>query len=116
MLFNSITFFVFLIIVYSLYRLLPHKGQNALLLFASYVFYGWWDIRFLFLIVVQTALDFSGGLVIQNGFLTKRERLTASLWVIASAFFFVVVQWSNAGPPFNESANALTAIFSWRAG
>jgi len=114
MLFNSVTFFVFLIIVYSLYRLLPHKGQNALLLVASYVFYGWWDIRFLFLIVVQTALDYAGGLVIHNSFITKKERLTASLWVIGSAFAFVVVQWSKVD--FLRDSVSWDEVFSWRPG
>lgn len=113
MLFNSLTFLVFLSIVYSLYRFLPHRGQNTLLLIGSYVFYGWWDIRFLFLIVVQTALDFSGGLVIKNGFMSRSERLTASLWVIVSAFFFVVLPWSNFRLTFNEFPFSLRDLCTW---
>ena len=40
MLFNTTEFFVFFVIVYSLYRLLPHRWQNWLLLASSYFFYG----------------------------------------------------------------------------
>ena len=60
MLFNSITFFVFFAIVYSAYLLLQGRlrWQNLLLLVASYVFYGWWDWRFLSLIALSTLVDF----------------------------------------------------------
>jgi D-alanyl-lipoteichoic acid acyltransferase DltB (MBOAT superfamily) len=62
MLFNSLAFFVFLAIVYSLYRLLPHRGQNRWLLLASYFFYGAWDWRFLGLILLSTVIDYGVGL------------------------------------------------------
>lgn len=39
MVFNSLAFLVFFAVVYVAYRLLPHRGQNWLLLVASYVFY-----------------------------------------------------------------------------
>ena len=58
MLFNSLIFFVFLAVVFLLYAALPHRGQNRLLLAASYLFYGAWDWRFLFLLVFSTGLDF----------------------------------------------------------
>lgn len=61
MLFNSIDFAVFLPIVFFLYWFVTQKTlriQNILLVLASYVFYGWWDWRFLFLIVFTSCLDF----------------------------------------------------------
>ena len=61
MLFNSITFIFFLMIVFTLYWLpisKNRKHQNVVLLIASYVFYGWWDYRFLSLIVFSSILDF----------------------------------------------------------
>lgn len=58
MVFNSFEFFVFLAIVLAVYWLSSHRLQNVLLLVASYVFYGWWDWRFLSLIVVSTLADF----------------------------------------------------------
>jgi D-alanyl-lipoteichoic acid acyltransferase DltB (MBOAT superfamily) len=58
MLFNSLDFAVFFAVVYGLYLLLPHRGQNVLLLIASYFFYGCWDYRFLSLIALSTTVDF----------------------------------------------------------
>src|SRR5437764_1361489 len=62
MIFNSLTFVVFLLIVYSLYWALNHRWQNRLLLAASYVFYGWWDWRFLTIILGSSLLDYWIGL------------------------------------------------------
>jgi len=60
MLFNSSIFIAFFVSVYALYLLLRRnsKLQNVLLLLASYVFYGYWDWRFLSLIAVSTLTDF----------------------------------------------------------
>jgi D-alanyl-lipoteichoic acid acyltransferase DltB (MBOAT superfamily) len=58
MVFNSFEFAVFLPLVFSLYWTVLRKRQNLLLLVASYIFYGWWDWRFLSLIVVSTFTDF----------------------------------------------------------
>ncbi len=58
MLFDSPVFFLFLILVVISYWLLPWRKQNILLLLASYFFYGWWDWRFLGLILLSTVVDF----------------------------------------------------------
>ncbi|MEM6342869.1 MAG: MBOAT family O-acyltransferase [Bacteroidota bacterium] len=64
MLFNSIEFALFLPFVFLVYWF-PLKGklqlQNLFLLAASYFFYGWWDWRFLGLIILSSFLDFSIG-------------------------------------------------------
>jgi len=62
MLFNSIAFLIFLPIVFSCYWFLLQKKikyQNILILVASYVFYGFWDWRFLSLIIFSTIIDYS---------------------------------------------------------
>ena len=46
MVFNSVHFVAFFLVVYSAYRVLPHRAQNLLLLGGSYYFYGAWDWRF----------------------------------------------------------------------
>ena len=73
MLFNSLEFLLFLPIVFAAYWILNVwtergpgwlRAQNLLLLAASYVFYGWWDWRFLSLIAFSTVVDYAVGLQI----------------------------------------------------
>jgi len=94
MLFNSIEFFVFFAAVYALYRLLPFRGQNWLLLVAGYVFYGAWDVRFLFLIAFSTTVDFATGLMLADGRISVRQRVTASAFLIGTALLFLCVNWA----------------------
>ncbi len=82
MLFNSIDFAIFLPTVFLLYWLLLQKNlklQNAFIVVASYVFYAWWDWRFLSLIIFSTFVDFWVGkkLVHENN-LSRRKLL---LWI-----------------------------------
>ena len=57
MIFASLDFLVFLLVVLLLYRLLPFRGQNLMLLAASLVFYGWWDWRYLGLLLLSALTD-----------------------------------------------------------
>lgn len=69
MLFNSIDFFFFLPTVFLLYWFVfknSSRSQNILILISSYVFYSWWDYRFLSLIVLSTVVDYALGLRIHN--------------------------------------------------
>ena len=64
MLFNSIDFAIFLPIVFILYWFVTNKNlklQNFLIVAASYLFYGWWDWRFLSLILFSTVVDYTVG-------------------------------------------------------
>jgi len=64
MLFNSIDFAIFLPIVFILYWFVTKsnlKLQNLLIVLASYIFYGWWDWRFLSLIIFSTVVDYTVG-------------------------------------------------------
>lgn len=64
MLFNSIDFAVFLPVVFLLYWFVFNKNiqiQNFLIVVSSYVFYGWWDWRFLSLILFSTLVDYLVG-------------------------------------------------------
>src|SRR5882724_12655140 len=58
MLFDSPAYFVFLIPAVLVYWRLDRRGQNIFLLLASYFFYGWWDWRFLALMIGSTTVDF----------------------------------------------------------
>lgn len=82
MLFNSIEFFIFLPIVFVCYWSITNKNlklQNILILIASYVFYGWWDYRFLSLIALSTVVDYFVGLGIYRSTAPNRKKLL--LWI-----------------------------------
>ena len=76
MLFNSFEFALFLPIVFLLYwfvfdyALNKYKHQlllqNLFIVVVSYIFYGWWDWRFLILIAITTLCSFASGLMISR--------------------------------------------------
>src|SRR6056300_515479 len=81
MLFNSLDFAFFLPIVFALYWFVTNhnlKLQNALIVAASYVFYGWWDWRFLSLIIFSTLVDYSIGRRLKNE--KKQSTRKVLLW------------------------------------
>ena len=69
MFFNSLDFAIFLPIVFIVYWFITNRNlklQNFIIVLASYVFYGWWDWRFLSLIIFSTIIDYSVGLRFSN--------------------------------------------------
>jgi alginate O-acetyltransferase complex protein AlgI len=93
MVFNSLAFLGFFSILYVSYRVLPFRWQNRLLLVAGYIFYGWWDVRFLFLIAFSTTVDFTIGLLLAERKLPVPQKWTASLFLISSAAVFLCPNW-----------------------
>ncbi|SFD07343.1 MBOAT family O-acyltransferase [Algibacter pectinivorans] len=86
MIFNSLEFFLFLLVVGFIYWFVLKrslKGQNILLLVASYMFYGWWDWRFLFLILLSTVVDYFIGIKIFN---SDKQKVRKS-WLWCSVLF-----------------------------
>lgn len=84
MLFNSFAFAIFLPVVFVAYWLLPQRTpriQNAFLIAASCLFYGWWDYRFLSLLFISSWVDYVAGnrLEQQNDPRSRRWLLGASL-------------------------------------
>ena len=67
MVFNSLHFIWFFVVVYAAYRVLPHRAQNWLLLVASYYFYAAWDWRFLGLLLGSTLVDYTCALALGAG-------------------------------------------------
>lgn len=82
MLFNSLDFAIFLPIVFVLYWFVTNRSlklQNLFVVIASYVFYGWWNWRFLFLVVFSTLVDYFIGIALsKQEDKTKRKVL---LWI-----------------------------------
>ena len=81
MIFNSLEFAVFALIVMTLYWGFARfrRVQNTMLLVASYFFYGWWDWRFLSLIALSTIVDYFVGLKLESTDDAKKRRYL--LWV-----------------------------------
>lgn len=78
MLFNSLDFAIFLPIVFLLYWFVFNRNlkmQNLLIVVASYIFYGWWDWRFLSLIFFSSLVDYIVGLGLQNEEKEKRRKI-----------------------------------------
>ena len=83
MLFNSISFLIFLPIVYGLYWWIQSwenfkhtiSVQNILLLIASYFFYAYWNIWFLGLLIFSTSLDYFSGLKIESSATNQHKKI-----------------------------------------
>lgn len=94
MLFNSFDFGVFLVLVYLLYwgiGVNRRKAQNILLLLASYFFYGFWDWRFLSLIIASSLIDFYAAKAIEATSKVQLRKLYlwgSILWNLGVLFIF----------------------------
>ncbi|HOE36678.1 MAG TPA: MBOAT family O-acyltransferase [Kiritimatiellia bacterium] len=108
MLFNSLDFIIFFVVVFTAYVWLPHRGQNILLLVASYFFYGCWDWRFLSLIALSTTVDFvaSNGIYRSDDPQTRKRLLVFSIVINLGILGFF--KYFNF---FVDSATALLAGF-----
>lgn len=85
MLFNSMPFAIFLPLVFAAYWLLGERRlrlQNVLLLVASYVFYGWWNWRYLALIVVISTVNYVVGLRLHAATDPRRRRALLSVSLV----------------------------------
>ena len=65
MLFNSFQYWIFFLLVAVLFYSIPFRAGKVLLLCASYVFYMWWDPRFIVLIVTSTVVDYYLGILLE---------------------------------------------------
>ena len=86
MLFNSFEYLLFLPTTFILYWFIFNKSllrQNTLLLISSYVFYGWWDWRFLSLIALSTIVDYYVGMHLYN----VKNQYKKKLYLLVSILF-----------------------------
>jgi alginate O-acetyltransferase complex protein AlgI len=112
MVFNSITFLVFLAIVLTAYYRLQHRGQNVLLLVASYVFYGWWDWRFLSLLLFTSGFDYWCALWLERETRPGRRKLFLSFSMIVNLGVLGVFKYFNF---FADSLAHVLAAFGMQA-
>ena len=94
--FDSYIYAVFLPLVFTGYWLLRNKLllQNMFLLAASYIFYGWWDWRFLGLIIITSTSTFLSGLMIKNDH-SRRSKMWLSLNIILNLGILAAFKYFN---------------------
>jgi len=87
MLFNSIDFAFFLPLVFLIYWSVVYKSiklQNIFIIITSYIFYGWWDWQFLFLIATSTLVDYFVGIGLKKYTSKKKRKILLWLSVITN--------------------------------
>ena len=107
MLFNSFEFMLFLPIVFLLYWFVfkPRRLQNLFLVVASYIFYGWWDWRFLLLIALTSACSYASGLLLEHyEGKRKAQKIVSASNIVLNLMILGVFKYYNF---FVESLEAL---------
>ena len=80
MVFTSLTFLVFYVIVFALYWPLTKDWQNRLIVISGLIFYGWWDWRFAILLLITTGIDYLVGLALER----EADQAKRRAWLILS--------------------------------
>jgi len=110
MLFNTIDFAIFVPIVFILYWFIFNHNlriQNLLIVIASYVFYGWWDWRFLLLMVFSISVDYLAGLVLSKQQDPRIRKVTLGISFLVNFGFLGFFKY------FNFFLDNFTAVFSF---
>lgn len=84
MVFNTTAFILFLIVVFILYHSIFSKStvkQNSLLLFSAYFFYSWWSLKFLFLFIATSLIDYTVARLIETETRKKKWLLVFSIGI-----------------------------------
>jgi D-alanyl-lipoteichoic acid acyltransferase DltB (MBOAT superfamily) len=117
--FNSLHFAWFFVVVYALYRVIPvvspvepaHRAQNWLLLVASYYFYAAWDYRFLALLAASTLVDYTCGLAL--GRMTDRPKRRLVMW-LSIGFNLSMLGFFKYFNFFADNLQAVFAAMGWQ--
>lgn len=113
MLFNSFEFVLFLPIVFLLYWFVfrGRHWQNMLIVVASYVFYGWWDWRFLFLIAFTSLCSYCSGILLEHydGHRCQQQMVSAAN-IVLNLLILSVFKYYNF---FVTNLDALFSSFGW---
>lgn len=113
MLFNSFVFIVFAILFFSLWPLMRrrHNLRWAYLIIASFIFYGWWDWRFLFLIIASGTIDYWAGLQMKAH--PNHRRLFLVLSIIGNVGSLMIFKYSGF---VAENIDAFFSTFGYDVG
>ncbi len=115
MLFNSVQFLIFLPIVFLLYWFVFNrtiKLQNAFIVVVSYIFYGWWDWRFLILIAFTSLCSYLSGIMIERANSTpkhgNRAKIFATSNVVVNLIILGIFKYFNF---FSDNFERLFSLF-----
>lgn len=109
MLFNSISFAIFLPIVFTLYWSLPHKFRWVILLISSYYFYMSWNPKYVILILSATLVSYAAAVIIEE----KREYIPPKAIVIGSTVFCLgILFFFKYFNFFGETISAIAGLLS----
>lgn len=106
MIFNSATFLLFFLVFLVAYALTSRQKRLAVCLLASYLFYGWWDWRFLGLILLSTVVDFCVGILLEKAKSLSSRRLLLLLSLLTNLGLLGFFKYANF---FIDSANVAMA-------
>ena len=113
MLFNSFEFLLFLPIVFLLYWFVfrRRRWQNLLIVVASYVFYGWWDWRFLLLIALTSLCSYVSGLLLEHyEGQRRRQQVVSAANIVLNLGILGVFKYYNF---FVENLDALFGMMGY---
>ncbi len=110
--FNTVTFAVFFAVVLAVYWRVPGRHRNLVLVVSSYVFYGWWDWRFLSLLALSTIVDFTIGNRLGATDDIRRRRVLVWTSVAVNLGILGVFKYLNF---FADSLTELFDAVGWQA-
>lgn len=113
MLFNSFEFAIFLPITFLLYWFVFNyniKIQNIFLLAISYLFYGWWDWRFLLLIALTTGTSYLSGTLIEKYRFQYKAKLIAVANIVLNLLILGLFKYFNF---FSENLSKVFEVFGY---
>lgn len=113
MIFTELNFWGFFAIVSALYLVLGHRGQNRMLLVASYVFYGAWDWRFLGLILFSTVVDYLVALRLGEETAEQRRKHLLMVSLVTNLGLLAIFKYLGF---FAESFQELAALAGFEVG
>ncbi len=109
--FTTLTFILFLFIVFTIYwRLNSRRIQNIFLVVVSYIFYGWWDYRFCILLFGSSLIDYCIGLALDK---TEKTLLRRYLLIISLVFNLSLLGFFKYWNFFIDSFSSSLAILGW---
>ncbi len=107
MVFNSIPFLLFIALFLPLYFLVQGRVRLWLCLAASYFFYGWWDWRFLGLIIISTSVDFLIGKMLDKTESQKKRKNLLLISIVVNLGFLACFKY------FNFFIDTFARLISW---